>query len=164
MSDDNKWSKLDAPPPPMFLGEKEKNLVKQVNDEVIERVVGQQILYFPIDLTHTNFHPLYGEAIEKTFLPPVRVFARVEYQGVETNVIDNIGLDKKTALKVMFHKRRLIEDQNLFVREGDFVRYGSIFYEIVKTNEPKHLFGQADTQFEIIADCIRARDGVFNAE
>ena len=164
MSNDDKWSKLDAPPPPMFLGEKEKNLVKQVNDEVIERVVGQQILYFPIDIDHTNFHPLYGEAIEKTFLPPVRVFARVEYQGVETNVIDNIGLDKKTALKVMFHKRRLTEDQNLFVREGDFVRYGSIFYEIVKTNEPKHLFGQADVQFEVVADCIRARDGVFNAE
>ena len=164
MSDDNKWSKLDAPPPPMFLGEKEKNLVKQVNDEVIERVVGQQILYFPIDIEHTNYHSLYGEAIEKTFLPPVRVFARVEYLGVETNVVDNIGLDKKTGLKVMFHKRRLTDDQNLFVREGDFVKYGSIFYEIVKLNEPKHLFGQADTQFEVTADCIRARDGVFNAE
>jgi hypothetical protein len=163
MSDD-KWEKLDAPPPPMFLGEKEKNLVKQVNDEIIERVVGQQILYFPIDIEHTDFHPLYGEAIEKSFLPPVRVFARVEYQGVETNVIDNIGLDKKTGLKVMFHKRRLTEDQDMLVREGDFVRYGSIFYEIVKLNEPKHLFGQADTQFEIVADCIRARDGVFNAE
>ena len=163
MSDD-KWSKLDAPPPPMFLGEKEKNLVKQVNDEIIERVAGQQLLYFPMDIEHTNYHPLYGEAIDKTFLPPVRVFARVEYQGVETMVVDNLGLDKKTGLKVMFHKRRLTEDQNLFVREGDFVRYGSIFYEIVKLNEPKHLFGQADTQFEITADCIRARDGVFNAE
>ena len=164
MSDDNKWSKLDAPPPPMFLGEKEKNLVKQVNDEVIEMVAGQQLLYFSIDIEHTDFHPLYGEAIEKTFLPPVRVFARVEYQGVETMVVDNIGLDKKTGLKVMFHKRRLTEDQDLFVREGDFIRYGSIFYEIVKTNEPKHLFGQADVQFEVTADCIRARDGVFNAE
>ena len=161
---DSKFKKSDSPPPPMFFGEKEKDLVKQVNDEIIERVVGQQILYFPIDIDHTNFHPLYGEAIEKTFLPPVRVFARVEYQGVETNVIDNIGLDKKTGLKIMFHKRRLTEDQNLFVREGDFVRYGSIFYEIVKTNEPKQLFGQIDHKFEIIAECIRARDGLFNAE
>ena len=159
-----KWKKSEQPPPPMFLGEKERDLVKQVNDEIIERVLGQQILYFPIDMTHTNYHSLYGEAIEKTFLPPVRVFARVEYQGVETNVIENIGLDKKTGLKVHFHKRRITDDQDLFVREGDFVRYGSIFYEIVKTNEPKHLFGQADTQFEITADCIRARDGVFNAE
>jgi len=164
MSDDNKWSKPDSPPPPMFFGEKEKNLVKQVNDEIIERVVGQQLLYFPIDIDHTNFHPLYGEAIEKTFLPPVRVFARVEYQGVETNFLENMAIDKKTGLKVMFHKRRLTEDQDLFVREGDFVKYGKIFYEIVKLNEPKHLFGQADTQFEIQAECIRARDGVFNAE
>ena len=164
MSDDNKWSKPDSPPPPMFFGEKEKNLVKQVNDEVIERVVGQQLLYFPIDIDHTNFHPIYGEAIEKTFLPPIRVFARVEYQGVETNFLDKVAIDKKTGLKIMFHKRRLTEDQNLFVREGDFVRYGSMFYGIVKLNEPKHLFGQADTQFEILAECIRARDGVFNAE
>ena len=56
---DDKFKKLDQPPPPMFFGEKEKNLVKQVNDEIIERVVGQQILYFPIDMETTNFHPLY---------------------------------------------------------------------------------------------------------
>ena len=161
---DDKWKTPEQPPPPMFFGEKEKDLVKQVNDEIIERVVAQQVLYFPIDIDHTNFHPLYGEAIEKTFLPPVAVYARVEYGGVETVFMDNIGLDKKTTLKVMFHKRRLTEDQNLFVREGDFVKYGSIYYEIVKLNEPKHLFGQADNQFEIVAECIRARDGVFNGQ
>ena len=162
MSD--KWKKSQQPPPPMFLGEKERDLVKQVNDEIMERVVGQQILYFPIDIEHTNYHPVYGEAIEKTFLPPIRVYARVEYGGVETNFMEGISIDKKTTAKVMFHKRRLTEDQNLFVREGDYVRYGSIFYEISKTNEPKHLFGQPESQFEVIADCIRARDGAFNAE
>ena len=161
---DNKWKKPDAPPPPMFLGEKERNLVKQVNDEIIERVAGQQLLYFPIDIEHTNFHPLYGEAIEKTFLPPIRVYARVEYQGVETNFLENMALDKKTGLKVMFHKRRLTEDQDLYVREGDFVRYGEIFYEIVKLMEPKLLFGQVEHRFEIQAECIRSRDGLFNAE
>ena len=164
MSDDNKWKKLDAPPPPLFLGEKERNLVKQVNDEVIERVVGQQIMYFSIDIEHTNYHPVYGEAIEKTFLPPVRVYALVEYGGVETAFMDGVGVDKKTTASVKFHKRRLTEDQNLFVREGDFIKYGNIFYEIVKTNEPKQLFGQIDHKFEVIADCIRARDGLFNAE
>lgn len=159
---DNKWNKPAAPPPPMFFGKKEKDLVKQVNDEIIERVVGQQVLYFPIDIEHTNFHDLYGEAIEKTFLPPVRVYARVEYGGVETKFIDNVGIDKDTPLKVMFHKRRLTEDQNLFVREGDFVRFGSYYYEIVKLLEPKILFGQEDTQFEIVAECIKARQGNFD--
>ena len=164
MSDDNKWSKPSAPPPPLFLGEKERNLVKQINDEVIERVVGQQILYFSIDIEHSNYHPTYGEAIEKTFLPPVRVYALVEYGGVETAFLDGVAVDKKTTAVVKFHKRRLTEDQNLFVREGDFIKYGSIYYEIVKTNEPKQLFGQIEHKFEVIADCIRARDGLFNAE
>ena len=163
MSEDNKWKKPSAPPPPMFLGKKERDLVKQVNDEIIERVVGQQILYFPLDIEHTNYHPLYGEAIEKTFLPPIRVHALVEYQGIETIDMENLALDKSTKVKVMFHKRRLTEDQNLFVREGDFIRFGEIFYEIVKLIEPKLLFGQVDHRFEIHAECIRARDGAFNA-
>jgi hypothetical protein len=161
---DNKWEKPEQPPPPLFLGEKERNLVKQVNDEIIERVVGQQVLYFPIDIDHTNYHPVYGEAIEKTFLPPIRVYALVEYQGVETAYMSNVGVDKLTKIKVNFHRRRLTEDQDLFVREGDFVRYGEIFYEIVKLNEPRLLFGQPEHRFEIQADCIRARDGLFNAD
>ena len=164
MSKDNKWDKPASPPPPMFFGKKERDLVKQINDEIIERVVGQQVLYFPLDLEHTSYHPLYGEAIEKTFLPPLRVHALVEYQGIETSDMEGIAIDKATKIKVMFHKRRLTEDQDLYVREGDFVRYGEVYYEIVKLMEPKLLFGQVEHRFEIQADCIRARDGVFNAE
>jgi len=78
--------------------------------------------------------------------------------------MENVGLDKTTKIMVKFHKRRLTEDQNLFVREGDFVRYGSVFYQIVKLIEPKLLFGQPESRFEIHAQCIRARDGIFNAE
>ena len=164
MSENNKWKKPSAPPPPMFLGKKERDLVKQVNDELIERVVGQQVLYFPIDLESTSYHPLYGEAIEKTFLSPVRVYALVEFQGVESSFTENIAVDKSTKIKINFHKRRLTEDQNLFVREGDFVKYENVFYEIVKLLEPRLLFGQPEHRFEIQAECIRARDGVFNAE
>lgn len=159
----SEWKRPTQPPSPMFFGEKEKNLVKQINDEIIERVVGQQVLYFPIDVDSTDFHPIYGEAIEKNFLHPIRVFALVEFQGVETSDLENIALDKATKIKVNFHKRRLTEDQNLFVREGDFVRFGEIFYEIVKLLEPKILFGQPETRFEVGAECIRARDGLFNA-
>jgi hypothetical protein len=71
----NEWSRPESPPPPLFLGEKERNLVKQVNDELVEKVIGQQILYYPIDMETTNFHDLYGEAIEKTFFSSF-LFAR----------------------------------------------------------------------------------------
>ena len=159
---DNKWTQPATPPPPLFLGEKERNLVKQVNDELVERVIGQQVLYYPISLDHTDFHPLYGEAIEKTFLPPIRIYALVEWEGQETTNT-SAGIDKRSSITVHFHKRRLTEDQDLFVREGDFVLYGSFHYEIVTLNEPKQIFGQVGHKMEISAKCIRARKGLFNA-
>jgi|TARA_R110000744_G_scaffold378146_1_gene493943 hypothetical protein len=158
----NKWKQPTQPPPPLFAGEKERNLVKQVNDELIERVIGQQIVYYPIDLMRTNFHDLYGEAIEKTFLPPVRVYALVEWEGIRTKT-DNIGMDKDASITVHFHKRRLTEDQDLYVREGDFVLYGKIYYEIVTLSEPAQIFGQVDHKMEIVAKCVRAREGLFDA-
>ena len=159
----NDWKRPDAPPPPLFLGKKERDLVKQVNDELIEKVVGQQVLYYSIDMDTTNFHSLYGEAVEKTFLPPIRIYALVEFSEFTTTYTDGLGIDKDSSIQIHFHKRRLTEDQNVFVREGDFVLYGDIYYEIVKLSEPKKLFGQVGESFEISATCKKARKGLFNA-
>jgi len=160
---DNEWERPKNPPPPLFLGRKERNLVKQVNDELIEKVIGQQILYYPVDLGATNFHGMYGEAIEKSYLPPIRVYALVEFTDYSTQYMDGFGLDKTWEISVHFHRRRLTEDQDLYVREGDFVLYGDYYYEIVKLSEPTKLFGQVDHSFEIAATCKRARKGLFDA-
>tara|TARA_Y100000385_G_scaffold226682_1_gene237365 strand:+ start:369 stop:857 length:489 start_codon:yes stop_codon:yes gene_type:complete len=160
---DNKWSRPAQPPPPLFFNEKERDLVKQVNDELIERVIGQTVAYYPLSLEHTNYHSLYGEAIQKSFLPPVRVYALVNFDGIQTET-SNYGLDKTASITVNFHKRRLTEDQDLYVREGDFVLYGEILYEITTLMEPKLLFGQADRRFEISAKCLRSREGLFDGQ
>jgi hypothetical protein len=151
------------PPSPLFLGEKERNLVKQVNDELLERVIGQQILYLPVSVEFTNFHPLYGEAIDKSFLPPVRVYALVEFDPITTTT-ENYGLDKNNHITVKFHERRLHEDQDLYIREGDYVQYGNHFYEIVTLTEGRQLFGQIDHLFQIEAHCIRTRKGLLDLE
>jgi hypothetical protein len=159
----NKWKKPAAAPPPLFLGKKERDLVKQVNDELIEKVIGQQILYYPIDLETTKFHNLYGEAINKTYLPPIRIYALVEFTEFSTDYMESAGIDKTWEINVHFHKRRLEEDQNMYVREGDFVLYGDHYYEIVKLSEDTKLFGQVEHGFEISARCRRARKGLFDA-
>ncbi len=153
----------DAPPPPLFLGEKERNYVKQINDEIIERIIGQTIVYYPISREATQYHPVYGEAIQKTFLSPIKVQALIKWEGSNTTT-EIFGVDRRTSIIVQFHRRRLVEDQDLFVREGDFVLYGDTFYEIVTLSESKLLFGQVDNKFEIIAKCVKARENVFNAK
>ena len=163
MSTKNKWSQPDSPPPPLFTGKKERDLVKQVNDELIEKVIGQKIVYYPIDDSITQYNNLYGEAIEKTFLPPVRVYALVDYQSTETKADTVAGMDKQNTITIYFHKRRLIEDQDLYVREGDFVLYGDYYYEIVSTQWARQLFGQIDHTFEIVATAYYSREGLFDA-
>jgi len=155
------FTRPDAPPPPLFVGEKERNLVRQVNTELIENVVGQAIAYYAISLDHTNFHPVYGEAIQKTFLPPIRIYARVEVQETEvTN--ESKGYDARPRISVYFHRKRLTEDQNLLVRTGDFVYYDGDYYEIVKVTGAKRLFGQEAQKYETTAECIKAREGLFD--
>ncbi len=160
---ENKWNRPNNPPPPLFLGKKERDLVKQVNDELIERVIGQTILYYPISDVHTNFHPLYGEAIEKNYLPPVQVYVLIEWNETTTTAT-NYGLDRIYNLTCHFHKRRLTEDQDLYAREGDFILYGEDYYEIITLSEPKQLFGQTEHMLEISAKCSRARQGLFDGK
>ena len=82
---------------------------------------------------------------------------------LKTEYSKNIGLDKTQNITVHFHKRRLTEDQDLFVREGDFILYGNTFYEILILDEPKLLYGQIEHKLEISAKCIRARESLFDA-
>ena len=163
----NKWTQPASPPPPLFVGEAERSFVKQLNDELIEKIVGEQILYFPIDVEKTKYHTLYGEAMKKTWLPPVRVYSLVEYNGSDRTQ-ERYGFDNLYNITVHFHRRRLTEDQNLFVRLGDFVQYDDMYFEIIDVFQPRYIFGQDsafadETSLEVTAVCKQARRGLFNA-
>ena len=114
-------------------------------------------------MERTYFHDLYGEAIEKSFLPPIRVYALVDYQSTETKADESVGIDKSNIITIYFHKRRLTDDQDLYVREGDFVLYGDYYYEIVSTQWARQLFGQIEHTFEIVATAYYSREGLFDA-
>ena len=86
----------------------------------------------------------------------------VKYDSQTTSTTP-LGIDRIEKISVSFHKRRLTEDQDLFVREGDFIQYGENFYEILTLVEPIWLYGQVESKFEITADCVRAREGLFGA-
>ena len=90
----------------------------------------------------------------------------VVWEGYTTTVT-NLGIDKRLSLTINFHRRRLTEDQDLYIREGDFILYGEEYFEIATINYPRQIFGQAwqgrERIFEAQAKCIRAREGTFDA-
>jgi hypothetical protein len=140
----NKWTQPKQPPPPLFIGAAERNFVKQINDEVIEKVIGQQVLYFPVDIARTKFN-LYGEAIDKTFYSPVQVYGLVNYEESERTQ-GTFGFDNVRRITAHFNDRRISQDKNLFLRLGDFVQYDDTFFEIIDVSYTKTLFGQ-DSDF-----------------
>jgi len=165
MTEENKWTLPDNKEvnSPMFAGEKERNFQKQIAEEIIETVMNQLVIYYAIDHDATEYHSIYGEAIKKTFYPPIRVMTVVEWFGEETTT-DVYNIDKKPKIKVYFSHRRLTEDQGLMVQSGDFIRYGRDTFEIVNLNEDQELFGTFNYKVEIVADCIKARNDLFDVE
>jgi len=156
------WSLFGLPPPPpLFTNQPERQLQKQVQDRLSERILGQQILYYPIDIYRTNYHSIYGESVQKSFLDPVQVYVLIEWEGFESNTT-KYGVDKKSKLVVHFNNRRLTEDQNIYVHIGDFILYNNKYYEIIVLDKPKLLYGgHRDHRTEITATCIRSRQGLF---
>ena len=157
----NEFNTPEAPPGPIFFNKKERDFTKQINDEIIENIISQTIAYYPLSLEHTRYHPLYGEAIKKSFLPPVIIKVLVEFGNIQT-IDEGSGPDKDQEINVFFQKRRLTDDKDLYIREGDYIQYGETYYEIVSLEEGNPLYGNVQHLFEIKAICKRSRKGKFN--
>jgi hypothetical protein len=146
--------------PVLFIGDQEKDLQKQIADEVVEQFINQEVFYYPIDIEKTQYHPIYGEALDKKFYPPLHVHCMVEWEGFVSNN-DGYNIDRIPSITVHFHKRRLNEDMDFVVREGDFILYGRDYYEIAKLEEPRRVFGAYNLRPEVTATCVKARRGLF---
>ena len=117
----NEWSQPDSPPAPLFTGKKERDLVKQVNDELIEKVIGQAVVYYPIDVDRTNFHDLYGEAIIKTFLPTP--LSKEELSDAIDDVIKEVGAKSiKQMGKVMEMLKQKFAGRMDFAESSQYVK------------------------------------------
>jgi hypothetical protein len=160
----NEWKRPAAPPSPMFTGEKEREFIKHINDEIQERVIGQSVLYFPIDVENSYKDDIYYESIDKLFLAPIQCYGAVEWLKSETVYEKGIAIDQKAKIEVKFERRRMTEDKNLIVKVGDFLKYGELYFEIKKITVVNELFGQQDQKYEISCSCIQARSGLFNGK
>jgi hypothetical protein len=149
--------------PSPFLGDLEKNMHKQITDEVVERMTNQLVFYYAIDAQNTTFHPMYGEAINKKFFPPVRLPCLVEWKTQEIKN-EKFTIDKVPVIVVQLLKRRIEEDLQLNILAGDFVQWGRDFFEIVAVESPTHLYGANNSQVDLVLTCVKARQGTFYVE
>lgn len=143
----------------LFIGPQERAFFDSINKEMIQRIIGQKIIYYSVSAEHTNVDELYNEAISKTVFTPVEINALVEFnEPIESTT--NWSIDTRYTLSVYIHDKELRE-RNLECREGDFLKHGRIFYEIKTITRPQLTFGQIENMVMAKLQCIVSRESNF---
>jgi hypothetical protein len=145
-----------------FVTQREVDLIDRLNKELIQDVAEQYIIYYAVDFETSMVHDVYDESIRKEYHQPVRVAARVEFQPLATETKAG-HLDSKYQLEARVHADEL-RDRNLRPREGDFIEYGGIVYEITSAVTGQPVYGQIQNKLEIVLTCVPSREGQFKAE
>ena len=145
---------------PLFVGSRELNFFHGVNKELLQKIIRQKIIYYSVSEEHTNSHRLYDEAIRKTVFTPMEVNALVLYKDPEQTV-DKFSIDTTYSIEVYFYQEEL-KERELIPREGDFLRFGDVSYEIEKLNRPQIVYGQIGNEVMVKATCRVARASQFD--
>lgn len=142
----------------LFRGKRDVAFVKAINRELIERVIGEKITYYPISQQFSEIN-FYGESKEKLIDPPIEIYALIEWQDQEVTTTE-YGQDRIYLLQV-FILNEYLEQIEVNPKEGDMIDFGGIKYEITKISEPNLIFGKASEKIGKSLSCRSVREGTF---
>jgi hypothetical protein len=126
----------------LFITPRELDLISDLTKELIKDVIGQKIYYYPVRTDVTKVHDVYEESIEKVFDPPIEIDALVEWSPGETRT-NKFGSEKFHSIEARVHAQDLT-DRGLRMQMGDFMSYGSVFFEIIQVVTISKIFGQVE--------------------
>jgi hypothetical protein len=142
-----------------FITSKELAFIDRINHELIQNVVGQSVIYYAISVENTEIDTLYNESVDKVWYSPVEINARVEWENPTVDTTQ-LSLDSKYSCNVFFHDTELI-DRNVNPREGDFLEFGSVVFEITSVTRPQLVYGQVNKKIQVMCRCVPSREGQF---
>ena len=144
----------------LFITPREIDFISDLTKEISKDVIGQKVFYYKIRSDLTNVHEVYEEAMTKVFDPPVEIEARVDWNPSEVRT-NRFGTEAFKSVEIYIHYRDLL-DRDLEVKEGDYLSYGSIFFEITSALFTNLIFGQVEYKTGIKLACKQARKGAID--
>ncbi len=143
---------------PLFRSRNDINFVKRINQEIIERVVGEKFTYYAISDEYTDDN-LYGESKEKIFHAPVSVYGLIQWQDQEPTTTE-YGHDVVYKIKIFLSQETLTKI-NLEPVEGDMVEYDNKKFELLNITEPVQIFGKSGAAIGKVLECRSVRESTF---
>ena len=139
---------------PFFIPQKEFDLINQMNEELIDEIVGQTVDIYKISIENTEEN-LYGESSTKYYNDGFRVNCLINWSE-PTIEQDEFGADLNTSIEMYFHRTTLVE-AGFYPEIGDIVDWNDTYFEINGTTEPQLFAGHPNFKHNIVATAHRSR-------
>ena len=144
----------------LFITQREIDYINDQTTELLETIIQQKIIYYPIEEQATNSDELYGESINKGFRTPVELYCRV-FLADHRMTVGEMGAENIYKVEVYFQRDRVMKDLGFYPRIGDFFQWNNRFFEIKTVREPQLFGGLSQHRIGIICEAIVARQEVF---
>lgn len=146
----------------LFITPREVDFIADITKEIVKDVMGQKIYYYTVREDYSNVHDVYEESPEKIFDPPIEIEAMVEWNPsvVSTN---NFGTEKYQKVDVYIQHRDML-NKEISLREGDYLSYGTNFFEITTISDDSLVYGQIEYSTGYKLTCVQARIGQIDKE
>jgi len=141
----------------LFITPREVDLVSDLTKEVMKDVIGQKVYYYRIREEYSEIHDVYEESPEKVFDPPIEIDALIEWDSSKVTT-NNFGTEKYQKI-VVYVQHRDMMNKEIEIREGDYLSYGTNFFELTTVEDDSLVFGQIEYSTGYKITCTQARIG-----
>jgi hypothetical protein len=141
---------------PFFIPQKEFDLINQMNEELIDEIVGQSVDIYKVNVDRTEDN-VYGESTAKYYDVGFRVNCLLLYNEPEV-IQDEFGADTTANIEMYFQRENLSSGSlNFYPEIGDIVDWNDYYWEINGTTEPQLFAGHPNYKHQIKATAHFAR-------
>ena len=141
---------------PFFIPQKEFDLINQMNEELIDEIVGQSVDIYKVNIEKTDEN-IYGESTTKYYDIGFRVNCLILYNEPEVEQTE-FGADTTATIELYFQRENLSSGSlNFYPETGDIVDWNDYYWEINGTKEPQLYAGHPNFKHNVVATAHRSR-------
>ncbi len=125
----------------LFGSRRDAKLVRKLNRELVHRWISIEVALYKLSMNDTEIN-LYNESSQKTYFHPVKIFCIPDSGDITMNDVDT-GMDVAQTLTFNFIRDDL-KEKNIFIDEGDIIKFNGKYYEVDNLNENQFWIGRND--------------------
>ena len=128
-----------------FVQQKDLAFFQKISKELVDVVVQTTVEVFKLSISESKTN-LYGESLNKSYLPSVQVSCMIEREG---STIEYEGFGPDRAQNEFRFNRATLEDKNLFPEIGDIIFHNNAYFEIDKVRQNQLIYGRPEENSQL---------------